>query len=54
MTDTPDILQKIVAHKREEVAAAKRTFPLERLQALLELVEDRPRGFARALRAMAE
>ena len=54
MTDTPDILKKIVAHKREEVAAAKRTFPLERLQALLELVEDRPRGFARALRAMAE
>lgn len=54
MTDTPDILKKIVAHKCEEVAAAKRKFPLERLLARLELVEDRPRGFAWALRAMAE
>ena len=54
MTETPDILKKIVAHKREEVAAAKKAFPLERLLARLDLVEDRPRGFARALRAMAE
>ena len=54
MTDTPDILQKIVAHKREEVVAAKKRFPLERLRDRLALVEDRPRGFARALRAMAE
>ena len=54
MTDTPDILQKIVAHKREEVAAAKARFPLERLRQRLALVEDTPRGFARALRTMAE
>ena len=52
--DTPDILQKIVAHKRAEVAAAKARFPLERLRDRLAQVEDRPRGFARALRAMAE
>ena len=51
---TPDILQQIVAHKREEVAAAKAKFPLERLRQRLELVEDTPRGFARALRTMAE
>ncbi len=55
MTDrTLDILQKIVAHKRAEVAAAKARFPLERLRERLALVEDRPRGFARALRTMAE
>jgi indole-3-glycerol phosphate synthase len=54
MTDTPDILQKIVAHKRAEVAAAKARFPLERLRDRLALVEDTPRGFARALRSVAE
>ena len=54
MTDTPDILQKIVAHKREEVAAAKARFPLERLQQRLALVEDQPRGFIRALRTLQE
>ena len=54
MTDTPDILQKIVAHKRTEVAAAKARFSIERLRQRLELVEDTPRGFARALRTMAE
>ncbi|OHB31244.1 MAG: indole-3-glycerol phosphate synthase [Desulfuromonadaceae bacterium GWC2_58_13] len=54
MTDTPDILQKIVAHKREEVAAAKAKFPMERLRQRLDLVEDQPRGFVRALRGMYE
>lgn len=54
MTDTPDILKKIVAHKREEVAAARAKFPMERLLDRLALLEDQPRGFARALRAMAE
>ncbi len=54
MTDTPDILKKIVAHKRDEVAAAKVRFPLESLRDRLALVEGKPRGFARALRAMAE
>jgi len=52
MTETPDILKKIVAHKREEVAAAKVRFPLDRLRDRLAMVEDLPRGFARALRAM--
>jgi len=54
MTATPDILQEIVAHKRDEVAAAQAKFSLERLKQRLELVEDQPRGFARALRAMHE
>jgi indole-3-glycerol phosphate synthase len=54
MTATPDILQKIVAHKREEVAVAQAKFPLTRLQDRLALVEDQPRGFSRALRTMHE
>jgi indole-3-glycerol phosphate synthase len=54
MTDTPDILKKIVAHKRDEVAAAKAEFPLDRLRDRLELVEDKPRGFIQALRIMGE
>jgi indole-3-glycerol phosphate synthase len=54
MSATPDILQTIVAHKRQEVAAAKVKFPLARLQDRLALVEDQPRGFIRALRAMHE
>jgi len=54
MTDTPDILKKIVAHKREEVAAAKAKFPLQRLHDRLQLVEDTPRGFIQALRVMHE
>ncbi len=54
MTVLPDILQKIVARKREEVAAAKAAFPMERMLRRLELVEDQPRGFARALRTMYE
>ncbi len=52
MSGTPDILQKIVARKREEVAAAKVRFPIERLRDRLALVEDKPRGFLRSLRAM--
>lgn len=54
MSTTADILQTIVAHKRQEVAAAKARFPLARLQDRLALVEDQPRGFIRALRAMHE
>lgn len=54
MSAPPDILQTIVAHKRDEVAAAKAAFPLSRLQNRLALVEDQPRGFLRALRAMQE
>lgn len=54
MSQTPDILQTIVAHKHNEVAEAKAKFPLPRLQDRLALVEDQPRGFIRALRAMHE
>ncbi len=54
MNQTPDILKKIVAHKREEVAAAKAKFPQERMINRLSLVEDTPRGFAQALRVMGE
>lgn len=52
MTDRPDILQKIVAHKREEVISAQSKFPLARLHERLSLIEDQPRGFIRALRTM--
>ncbi|MBE0595685.1 MAG: indole-3-glycerol phosphate synthase TrpC [Desulfuromonadales bacterium] len=48
-----DILKKIVDHKRLEVAAAKGRYPLERLLDRLAVGEDRPRGFARALRESA-
>ncbi len=54
MSHQPDILKTIVAHKQEEVAAAKARFPMERLRDRLALVEDQPRGFARALRTMHE
>lgn len=54
MAGTPDILKKIVAHKRDEVAAAKVRFPLTRLRERLSLVEDQTRGFVRALRTMDE
>jgi indole-3-glycerol phosphate synthase len=54
MAATPDILEKIVAHKREEVNAAQAKFPLTRLYDRLTLVEDQPRGFIRALRTMHE
>ncbi|MBT1077072.1 indole-3-glycerol phosphate synthase TrpC [Geobacter grbiciae] len=50
MTDTPDILKKIVEHKRGEVAAARSTTPLAELKARIADLEDQPRGFERALR----
>jgi indole-3-glycerol phosphate synthase len=54
MANTPDILRTIVARKKQEVAAAKASFPLSRLQESLALLEDQPRGFLRALRATAD
>ncbi|NVN99304.1 MAG: indole-3-glycerol phosphate synthase TrpC [Geobacteraceae bacterium] len=51
---TPDILKKIVAHKREEVAAAMAATPLAELKSRLSDREDQPRGFERALRSAAE
>lgn len=50
---TPDILKKIVAHKREEVAAAMAARPLAELKSRLSDREDQPRGFERALRSAA-
>jgi len=47
--ETPDILKKIVEQKRNEVDAARRATPLVELAALIGELEDRPRGFARAL-----
>jgi len=54
VTDTPDILKKIVVHKREAVAAAKLTQPLAEVKARVGDREDQPRGFERALRAAAQ
>jgi indole-3-glycerol phosphate synthase len=53
VTDTPDILKKIVAHKTEEVAFAKISQPLSEIKARLCDREDQPRGFERSLRNAA-
>ncbi len=49
-TNPPDILKKIIAHKREEVAAAKLSTSVSELQARIYDLEDVPRGFERHLR----
>ncbi|MDD2540325.1 MAG: indole-3-glycerol phosphate synthase TrpC [Desulfuromonadaceae bacterium] len=49
-TGTPDILRKIVIHKREEVAAAKVNISITELKARIGDLEDVPRGFERHLR----
>jgi indole-3-glycerol phosphate synthase len=48
------ILDKIVAVKKEEVAAARAVISLESLRDRVGDVEDVPRGFERALRAAVE
>ena len=52
-TETPDILKRIVAHKIEEVAAAKAAAPAAELKARIGDLEDVPRGFERHLREAA-
>lgn len=54
MTDTPDILKKIVAHKRDELAAAVAAVPLAELRNRIADLEDQPRGFLRALTDCAD
>ena len=44
-----DILSKIEAYKREEIAVAKRAHPLSKLEALVRSASP-PRGFLRAIR----
>jgi len=48
------ILDRIAAHKHQEVALAKSRRPLAELQRRIAELEDAPRGFLRALRAAAE
>ena len=50
MTDTPDILKKIVARKYEEIAVRREARPEAALRARL-AEADPPRGFVRALQA---
>jgi indole-3-glycerol phosphate synthase len=53
MSTIPDILNKIVAHKRDEVAAAKAAATVDELRARIADLEDTPRGFERHLREAA-
>ncbi|MDD1613013.1 MAG: indole-3-glycerol-phosphate synthase TrpC, partial [Methylococcaceae bacterium] len=48
MTDTPDILKKILDTKAEEVSRRKVRTPIADLESFAESVE-KPRGFYRAL-----
>lgn len=50
MTDTPDILKKILDKKEEEVARRKMRTPVADLESFAESVE-KPRGFYRALQS---
>lgn len=53
MTDTPDILKKILATKQDEVATRKQNVPQDMLQEIAASIEG-PRGFYRALKSKAE
>ena len=52
-TNTPDILKKIIAYKREEVAAARAAASISELKSRISDLEDVPRGFERHLREAA-
>ncbi len=49
-TTAPDILKKIIVHKREEVIAAKAAASISELNSRIRDLEDIPRGFERHLR----
>lgn len=51
MSETPDILKKIIDHSRGKLAATKTARPLSEVSAAVAGLEDTPRGFIRALRA---
>ena len=53
ITNTPDILKKIVAHKQKEVAEAKAAASINDLKNRIADLEDVPRGFERHLREAA-
>lgn len=53
MHDTPDILKKILSHKQEEVAAAKRHTTIQECAGRISDLEDTARGFERHLREAA-
>jgi len=53
MHDTPDILKTILAHKQEEVAAAKAHTSIQELAVRISDLEDTARGFERHLREAA-
>jgi indole-3-glycerol phosphate synthase len=53
MTDTPDILKKILNTKQEEVTKRKANTPVAMLQEIAAGIEA-PRGFYRALKAKAD
>ncbi len=53
MTDTPDILKKILATKAEEISHRKQRMPELNLQEIARDIEA-PRGFYQALKAKAE
>jgi len=50
MTDTPDILKRIIERKREEITERRRHVPLSQLEVRVQSVEP-SRGFVKALQA---
>jgi indole-3-glycerol phosphate synthase len=49
VSETPDILKKIISHKKQEIAAGKARLPEPELRSQLADSDDRPRGFVGAL-----
>ncbi len=52
-SSTPDILKKIICHKKSEIEAAMAASPVTELKARILDLEDQPRGFERHLREAA-